>query len=152
MTCSEAFDEILEADREILQGRGDTPLARHIRECVRCGGLARSILTGEAALGRELSGAVPAPDLELLLDQAAALHPVRRRPRHLQRRTLGFTLIPLAAAATLVSLFLNTEPSLPGNPVPVTQSAPGLGLDFPEGRNVAVLATDNPDITVLWFF
>jgi hypothetical protein len=58
----------------------------------------------------------------------------------------------MAAAAALAALFLGTEPQLPGEPYRPPPETPGLGLEVPEGQNVAVLATNDPDITVLWFF
>jgi len=153
MTCAEAFDEILEADLEVLQGLGKGPLVRHLRECPGCAARARAVLAGAGALGLELSGRVPALDLDGLLDQA--LDPGRGRARivSIPRRALGFGLIPLAAAAALVSLFLRTEPNLPGDPLPPSPSvSASLDVGVPEGRNVAVLATNDPDITVLWLF
>jgi hypothetical protein len=153
MTCAEAFDEILEADVEVLRGMGEMPLALHLRECPRCAARARAVLAGAGALGQEMAERVPGPDLDALLDQA--LDPGRNRTRALPipRRALGLTLIPLAAAAALVSLFLRTEPSLPGDSQPPSPAvSTGLDVGVPEGRNVAVLATNDPDITVLWLF
>lgn len=153
MTCAEAFDEILEADVEVLQGLGKGPLVRHLRECPRCATRARAVLAGAGALGLEMSEHVPALDLDALLDQA--LDPGRNRARivSIRRRALGFGLIPLAAAAALVSLFLRTEPNLPGDPLPPSPAvSASLDVGVPEGRNVAVLATNDPDITVLWLF
>jgi len=152
MTCDEALEAILEAEPDALAGLGDHPLADHVRTCTRCRALARSVMADEEALGRELGSAVPASDLEGLLNQAfppRTAGPKLFRPRH---RALGLALIPLAAAAAAVSLFFHFQVPAPGVSTPSLHTPPGLGLVVPEGRNAAVLATNNPDITVLWFF
>jgi hypothetical protein len=152
MSCAEARDGLLEADLPQLSGDGGDALANHLRTCGRCQEIAQAILEGERDLGGILEALVPAPDLDALLAMAAgdvggANSVLRRR----FRRAIP-PLIPLAAAAVLVALFFGREPSLPGEPVFPAPTSPGLGLEVPEGRDVAVLATGNPDITVLWFF
>ena len=152
LTCAEVQDLLLEADLPQLSGEGGDALADHLRTCGRCQETAWAILEGERDLGGILEALVPAPDLDALLAMAAgdvggANAVLRRR----FRRAIP-PLIPLAAAAALVALFLGREPSLPGEPPSLAPTPPGLGLEVPEGRDVAVLATGNPDITVLWFF
>jgi len=152
MKCSEAFQVMLEADAEELRGTGETPLARHLRECPSCAAMAEGILRGQEALSRALVEEVPSVDLDAVLDQALDQDEGLRFPSSPRLRRWGFTLIPLAAAATFAALFLGTEPPLPGEPyVPPAREA-GLDLEVPESTDVAVLATSNPDITVLWFF
>jgi predicted anti-sigma-YlaC factor YlaD len=151
MTCAEALQAMLEAEPSELEGKGESHLVGHLRDCPRCREMARTVLIQEEALGQGLAEAVALPDLDALLDQALGpkANPwvLRFRPR----RT-GLTLFPLAAAATLAALFLGGDPRLPGDPYAPAEPAPGLGLDVPEGRDVAVLATNDPKITVLWFF
>ncbi len=151
MTCAEALQTILEADPSILEGQGDSSLALHIQECPRCRKMARAVLEGENVLAEELVAALPSPDLEALLDEVLGPESTPKKLRFRHRR-LGLTLLPLAAAAAMVALFLGSEPRLPGDPYLPPQRAPGLGLEVPEGRNVAVMATSDPDITVLWLF
>ena len=151
-TCAEVRELLLEADLPQLCGETEDFLVDHLEGCSRCGEMARTILEGERKLGEVMEELVPAPDLEALLeratrDGASTSGKLRRR-----LRTAAPKLVPLAAAAALVALFLGREPALPGDPVSLSQPAPGLGLEVPEGRDVAVLATNNPDITVLWFF
>jgi len=151
MTCAEALQTILEADPSILEGQGESSLALHIQECPRCREMARVVLEGESLLAEELVAALPPPDLEALLDEV--LGPDSTPPKlRFRPRRLGLTLLPLAAAAAMVALFLGSEPRLPGDPYLPPQRAPGLGLEVPEGQNVAVMATNDPDITVLWLF
>lgn len=151
MTCAEALQAILEADPSELEGKGESRLVGHLRECPRCGEKARTVLIQEEALGQGLAEAVPLPNLDALLDQALAPGGKPWTLRFRPRRT-GLTLLPLAAAATLAALFLGRDPRLPGDPYAPVDPAPGLGLEVPDGRDVAVLATNDPTITVLWFF
>jgi len=151
MTCAEAYPAILEADPSVLEGLGESSLARHIRECPHCQEISRAVLSGESALAEGLVAAVAPPDLDALLDEA--LGPATE-PKSLRFRTwrYGLSLVPVAAAAAMVALFLGGEPQLPGDPYLPPEPTPGLGLEVPEGQNVAVLATNDPEITVLWFF
>jgi len=151
MTCAEALQGILEADPVTLQGQGDDILARHIRECSGCRGMAQTVLETEERLGDALVGAVPAPPLDVLIEKVLS-QPSKPKGLRFRPKPLGLSLLPLAAAAAMVGLFLGTDPRLPGDPYSPSPEAPGLGLEVPEGRNVAVLATNDPNITVLWFF
>lgn len=144
MTCAEAYDLILEADPGELDGTREGPLASHLSECSRCRQLARVVLDEEASLGRTLMEVVPAPDLDEVLDQGS-----HRPPR---RRDSWAAAISLAAAAALVGVFLTREPQLPGPLYTAPPTPVGLDVQAPEGRNVAVLKTNDPDITVLWLF
>ncbi len=162
MTCSDALQAILEADPAELEGPGSGSLAAHLRGCRRCRSMARAILADEALLAQGLVTSVPLLDLDRLLDEALGAAPVSEivmvestpseKPRSFSWRRAAATLLPLAAAATLAALFLGRSPQLPGDPYQPAPEVPGLGLEVPEGRNVAVLATNNPDITILWFF
>jgi hypothetical protein len=59
----------------------------------------------------------------------------------------------LAVAASIAALLLLARRELPP---PGVELAPRLAtpvtVEAPADRNVAVIATSNPDITVLWFF
>ena len=145
MSCEAYVQAMLEAEPAELAGEEDSPLARHIRECPHCGATARAILAEEEELGSALASLVPQPDLEAVLARAPA-----QRSRF---RAGALTLAPLALAAGLAALFLTREPQLPGEPyVPGVQAIPGLNVEAPEGRNVAVLETRDPDIKVVWLF
>lgn len=157
MTCAEAIEALLEADPRTLEGHGDEPLARHLRECLSCAERARAILQGEAALVQALGAQLRALDLERILEQAEATGPRNHTPLPTRWRSWsvsrhGRTLLPLAAAAGMAALFLTREPSLPGPVYSPPLATPGLDVEVPEGRSVAVLETNNPEITVLWLF
>jgi hypothetical protein len=152
MTCAEAHEAILEADPGELSGNGEGALAIHLSGCSKCRQLARLVLDGEADLGRTLVEAVPSPNLDEILERGArrgAQRGTRRSPR---RRFVWATVVPLASAATLVGIFFTREPQLPGPPYTPPPASVGLDVQAPEGQNVAVLKTNNPDITVLWLF
>jgi hypothetical protein len=157
MKCSEAHAEMLEAELPSLEGAGDDPLGLHIRECPACAGKARAIIEAETSLAMALEEAVPPPNLEWILRTsrvggppgALPPGPARRFPRGVRAR---FTLLPLAAAAALAALFLGRPPALPGPPYSPPRSSAGLDVQVPEGSNVAVLMTNNPEITVLWLY
>ena len=164
MTCAEAVHVLLEADPAELAGRGDDPLARHLRECPSCMALAGEILAIEGELARELESAVPPLELDRILDMAAAAGDTAEMPEGAPEvlpfqtpssgrvRRAALRLLPLAAAAVLATLFVAREPQLPGPSFSPPVQAPGLDVEVPEGRNVAVLKTSDPDITVLWLF
>ena len=152
MTCAEAAEQILEADRLELEGMGESMLARHLKGCSRCRAMALAVVRGEDSLAEEMAAVVPMPDLDALLDENGRSKPERTERIRIKARRFGLGLLPLAAAAAFASLFLSREPQVPGDSYSPPAFSPGLGLEVPEGRNVAVLATKNPNITVLWFF
>jgi len=151
MTCAEALQSILEADPSDLEEQGDSALSVHLRECNRCQEMALAVLVEESALAEGLTGAVAPPDLDALLDQALGPD-AKAKILQFRPRRFGLTLLPMAAAAAMVALFIGREPQLPGDPYIPPERVPGLGLEAPEGQNVAVLATNDPEIAVLWFF
>ncbi len=169
MTCAQAHKALLQAELRELEGKGDTPLARHLRDCPHCRDAAGVILRAEAALARALGPAVAAPDLERVLALALVPEtpeveaPWTREGTVLPLRELtkgspsrlpagGMALLPVAAAAALAALFLAREPRLPGPaPAPVAYAG-GLDVAMPPGQNVAVLETSDPNITVLWLY
>jgi len=157
MTCADALEALLEADLTTLEGTGGEPLARHILGCPSCAKRARAILQGEASLARALDAHGHTLDFDQILDAADARTrgtilplPIRWRSWALSSR--GLTLLPLAAAAAVAALVLAREPSLPGPVYSPPSVVPGLEVEAPEGASVAVLETNNPEITVLWLF
>jgi hypothetical protein len=152
MKCADAVELILEADSPDLRGEGEGTLAVHVRNCPRCRALVQVVLEEEKILASSMLEAVPAPDLDTILDRG--LNPENSSARQPLRafKKAGYALIPLAAAAALAGLFLRSEAPLPGPVYSPPEPTVSLGLEVPEGRNAALLQSDNPDITVLWFF
>ena len=152
MKCVDAVELILEADLQDLRGEGDGVLAQHLQSCAKCRALAQVVVEEEGVLALRMVEAVPAPDLDEILELGLASPTGGLSwPRERFRRA-GYALVPLAAAAALAALFLRSEPTLPGPAYSSPEPTVALGLEVPEGRNAAVLQTGNPDITVLWFF
>lgn len=143
--CAHVRDLMLEAEPASLLGSGDDPVAAHVRTCPACAALARIVLEETAALDRFLANAGPV-DAEALVEAAWDAPPRAKRitPR---RHWLGWA----AAAAVAGLLFVRGDRPLPFTPSVAPQGPPPLVEPAP-GQNVAVLATDNPDITVLWFY
>jgi predicted anti-sigma-YlaC factor YlaD len=149
MTCAEAREALLEAEMSALRGEGDTPLALHLRGCRTCRRLSEAVLRGEGLLANELTRAVPPLDVERILGPV----PWRgRKRRPWYHRPLALPLVPLAAAAVLVAIFLTREPSLPGPAYSPPAPFSGPDVVVPEGKTAAVMATSNPYITVIWLF
>ncbi len=151
MTCAQAIESLLDADLSILQREDgeDTPLARHLGACDRCRSAAEIIVREEALLAESLSGPVPPLDLNRLFDHGVTplTTPDRRR-----LRAWTWSLVPLAAAAVLAALLLTRSPDLPGPPYTPSVGSGGLDVAVPDGRTAAVIATDDPEITILWLF
>ena len=155
MNCREALESILEADPGLLTAQDGHPLSVHLEGCARCRAAAETVLREQIALGNALEAAVPDPDLEAVLDLAIALpqeDPASSQKRTRVGRWWKWTPLPLAAAAAGVALLIPGEAPMPGAPYQPPRLAEGLELEVPDGTNVAVFETNNPDITVLWFF
>jgi hypothetical protein len=144
VTCDEAYEAILEAGPVDLAEPKPGPLAEHLSACTRCRRLAEVVLAEEAILGNALTDLVPTPPLEEILAQGKV--PYRRR------KAAWFAALPLAAAATMAGLFLAGRPQISGPIYTPPPSLGGLNAEAPEGQNLVVLQTNNPDITVLWLF
>ena len=155
MRCDEARALLLEAEPEELAGAGDAPLAVHLRECAGCAAATRVLLGQSSLLDEALAAQPPVPDVEAILARAGVPAPARARaPRRgwrgiAPRRALWGALSAAAATAALLLLRPDVPPTrlatahAPTAP-PVVESSSSPG--------VAVIATDDPDITVVWFF
>jgi hypothetical protein len=88
MTCAQALESLLQADPSDLAGQGASPLAQHVRECLRCQRLAGQVLA----------------DTHLL---AATGSFSTARPKRVRRRQWAPLLVApatLAAAIVVMSL------------------------------------------------
>ena len=134
MHCETARELMLEAEMMELEGRGDTPLARHIAGCDLCRAYARRLLDGYVNLDAGMS---------------ALSAPVRAvQTRHWTR----WVPLPLAAAAVLALMLTRSTDTL------VPQSDLMLSLMFPEqpvvtpapGKQAMIL--EKNDLTVVWLY
>jgi len=148
--CSDVRILMLEADPESLAGRGDEPVAAHLRSCPACAAQARRILEETATLSGFLAQEAPTPDVEDLIRKALESTPVPGDAKVVRFPSWrGWSALAAAAAVAGLMLFRGDAPLqvattyTPRTP-PVVEAAPD--------QNVAVMATANPDITVLWFY
>ena len=150
--CTRSFDTLLEADVEELRGLAETELGVHISGCISCAAAARKVLQGNDALDHVLDSAPPI-DARALVARARleALPKAEGRAPNPARRWRGWTA--LGAAASIAALLVLSDRDVP---MPGVELAPRTEVhsivDVAVGQSVAVIQTDNPDITVLWFF
>ena len=151
MNCELALERMLDANPEKLEGRGDSELVVHIQGCGRCQAVAAELLAGHGMLAAQIHSVDADRGVERVLPavRRAAIQRVRRR------RLIRFAL-PAAAAAVL-ALWAARDP-MPSMPLvdpparlagqPPTQPTVRLAPN----TNALVLETNNPKITVVWFY
>ena len=157
--CPTTRDWILGADPEELEQGAPGKHADHLAECPECRALADGILGAEADLRDGLDSVEPVLDVAVALDRARKAHQVVVH-QAARRRRRWQVAVPLAAAALGGILLVGRPPSVPVpsfDPATV-RAARALGLVGArpvvnaEGHaSVAVLPTENPNITVIWF-
>lgn len=141
MNCTEAYDAILEAELVKLRGEGDGDLARHLRECAACRATARRVLDALGALDLALGG-------ENLAVPTARNGRVRRVP---VRRVAAVGLLAAAAAVAILVRRPQAPERVPITARPVAVVAVEVDVST-STRQVAVLSTADPNITVVWYF
>lgn len=154
--CGRPVADLLRADVDELDGSGSSELAGHIRDCERCGALARSILSGYDALDDTLDVPVRVESRSIVaLGRARADASVRSRSWWRLPMPPVWAAGTAAAASIAAALALVLPAPLDPQLVPVWQ-APGIVTSTPvvsaPQHNVAVIRTDDPDITVFWFY
>jgi hypothetical protein len=148
MNCDAARERLFEADLAELEGQGEGELALHLRACDRCRRQAQVILGQYAALQGALERQTP---------RLNPMDPRWRRPLPRARSWQRWpVLVPVALAASLAILVVARRWQAgfePNPPVPaITSTRPGLDVQGPPGRTVAVFQTDNPNIVIIWSF
>jgi hypothetical protein len=152
--CTRSLDDLLEADLDELRGESVTEVGRHIRDCGQCRSVAQRILDSTARLDAALATRPGGFDVNAVLararspkstPQAATITPLRSRWQR---------IASVALAASIVGLLVLGDRD---QPLPGTAFVPSLRAELPivepsVGQNVVVIKTDNPDITVLWFY
>ncbi len=121
---------MLSAERAELRSEGQSALAIHLRECAAC-----------AAIGARLEGTTRS--LAALL---ATQTPVER-PRI--RRVIGWTLVPIAAAAVAVFIVRGHRDSVLGPPEDA-RIADVVSVDVSPGQTATVIKTKDPKVTIVW--
>ncbi|HEY6110744.1 MAG TPA: hypothetical protein VIV56_17710 [Gemmatimonadales bacterium] len=148
MNCPTARELLLVADPADLEGRTESELSRHLRDCEACRQAAELVLHALAELEFGLGSDSETSALTTARRAMAEARKRRVRSQWVRRA------VPLAAAAGLAALLIvRRSPPLPPDTVPprapihdVTVTAP------PGGQSLAVLHTGDPNIVVVWFF
>lgn len=154
--CRLPVADLLRADVDELDGSGSSELAAHIRGCERCGALARSVLSGYEALDDTLEAAVElhAPRV-VALGRARGGAGVRRRARW-RLPMPGTWAVATATAASIAAALALVLPAPHGSRLEQVWQPPATVARAPvvsaPHHNVAVIQTDDPDITVFWFY
>ena len=152
--CTIVREELLDAAPDELAGVAPTALATHVRDCPRCGPLARMFLDDQARLGAALALVQPrisaaAAAGEVLGSEAIAL-PLRetRRERFVR---FAATAFPMAAAAALAAyLVYGDRAPVPYSAGNIEEPAHVVRITAMPGTGTIVLNTSDPDITFAW--
>jgi hypothetical protein len=159
MTCAETLDVLLEAEPETLAGAGDPVVAEHLQSCLRCQDIAAQLLAAhEHDRDLFLSAAPRLPSDAIARNVMAAAHvatPARHRRSHV--RTIGFGLVPIAAAAMVVLAIhprrdARREALQASIDAAFAESVAVTGVKVPPGRNAVVFKTQDPNISVIWIY
>lgn len=150
--CTRFRHDLLATDPDELSGRADSALGRHIRDCERCRVAARVILEATEGLRTVFDAPAPPLDADAVLARAR-FEAVPSRSKSDGRRVAWGRWVSVAAAAAIGGLLLlgERERPLPGQAF-TPRLQPFAVVEAPADRNVVVIPTENPDITVLWFF
>ncbi len=150
MNCEIALDRMLEAEPAELRGELDTDLARHLSQCARCHAVAEEIVAGEARLASGLRALQPSREVD------AVVRRVKARPRFARQVIRSkIRLVPLAAAAALALLLFRADRSREFDGTVTPTALPSAGppaVQVSPNTNFVLMKTDNPKITVLWFY
>ena len=150
MNCEMALEQMLESDVEDLTGESGTDLAAHIVTCERCQTVASEIVDGQRRLADSLRAMEARRNVDAVLDQVRAQATRRRR----RARALG-ALVPFAAAAALALLVTRDRTGPVPSGLDLVESSAEVSrplVRLPPGTNAMLLKTDNPKITVVWFY
>lgn len=144
---------LLRADVAELNGTASTSLGEHIRDCDRCRARARTILARYEALGEVLDAPVVVDAKGIV---AAGRHRsdtgVRKSPWRLPMPPMWAAAAAAASIAAALVLSLPVQQEPPPGEAWLPAPAPSVPVVSAPHHNVAVIQTDNPDITVFWFY
>lgn len=152
--CTIVREELLDAAPDELAGVAPTALATHVRDCPRCGPLARMFLDDQARLGAALALVQPRISAAAAASEVLASAPIALPLRETRReRFVRFaaSAFPMAAAAALAAYLVYGDRT----PVPyaagVTEEPAHLvRITAMPGTGTIVLNTSDPDITFAW--
>jgi hypothetical protein len=143
MTCSNAREEMLVAERSTLRGTGESDLARHIGECESCRRLAAAIEHETASLAAAIA----------LRDPATA--DVRSMGRHRTRNAILVTALPIAATIAMAAVLLHRDEAgsrvhAPARSEKDRMVMNAVTVDVERGQTATVIRTQDPKVTIVW--
>ena len=152
--CAVVREEMLDAAPDELAGVAPTALATHVRDCPRCGPLARMFLDDQARLGAALALVQPRISAAAAASEVLGSEPIALPLRETRReRFVRFaaTAFPMAAAAALAAYLVYGDRA----PVPYSagireEPAQLVRITAMPGTGTIVLNTSDPDITFAW--
>ena len=153
-------ETLLTAELDELAGEADTELGRHVRDCPHLSAAARKILAAYATLNESLTRGKQ-PLSGPLIARARSRKRGAGRPRRSVQWAGGTRLVwgtvaisVLAVWVTLVTVVIRHDKLPDSKTVPehiaAERAAEPPRVEAP-GYNVAVVATANPAITIVWF-
>jgi len=149
INCDSAFEHLLEADPQELAGLGDSQLAVHVSECVRCQAVGAKLLGGQEQLAAALTQIVPHTDVD------GALNAARARRSKIRKRHQFWQWGPIAAAAAISGVMilqaLGGTPILEGEILSVPAAIEPL-VEAPAGQNMLVFQKSDQSAKVIWFY
>jgi hypothetical protein len=157
--CATMREELLEAAPDELAGVAQTPIAEHVRECRRCGPIARVLVEEHARLGTALTLVQPRLSADAAADDILATpDPVpesRWRTRAEGARRFLAAAFPMAAAAAIAAYFVYgvlpaEDPIVVVTAMDQERPARVVRATVPEGGSAVVLRTANENITLVW--
>ena len=152
--CARALEYLLDAEPDELSGRSDTEVGRHVRECDRCRAASQKVLDSTARLDAALAVVPDDFDFAAILRRAKSPESKRHTATvgPIRRRWGGIATVALAASIVGLLVLSDRDDPLPGTAVTARVTVQLPIVDAAADQDVAVIETDNPDITVLWFF
>lgn len=172
MNCDAARAAMLEAPPAALTGAGDDDLALHLRGCEGCALMADEMTKATSRLDEALRQFAAAQDVEATLaavharlgrGEGADVRPNARREALRTRWPWAGSVLAAAAIASLALWRGDRIDPLPSEPaaidasrlVAVTQPwpvGPADELSVDSDRRFALIKTDKPTISVVWFY
>lgn len=160
MNCEAARARILEADVQELAQPTDAAWREHLERCPACRAAAERVLEETRALDHALARMGPrmTPEEAVALARRGVVASGARRSLRVGpwiRR--AWPALPLAAAAALAGLLLLRPAEPRGDraglqPPPAADETMALTVHARDDARMVVFETDDPSITVVWFF
>ena len=161
--CDRPVRPLLTAELDELAGQADTELSRHVRDCPHCAAAARKILAANDVLNASLAQrpVLRSASLRAQARAKAQVHGANRPPWRagwlLNRPAIGWVAaaVGLVAVATTILVVSALKEPMPSRKLAVEHPATGQAAQPPTvdapGYHVAVIPTESPDVTIIWF-